>query len=162
MEVEASGWKGANGTGTAILLDTKLQAFYRQLLETFGQNGRCEINQLQIDGRITAAQFALIAGKTLYLLKIGYDQDFVEVAPGQLLLAHTVSRLHAEGEIETINLITDAAWHDRWRPAELTVYEASCFGNSLHGAMVYAHRRLRVELGEWRRSVKSIAKRGGS
>ena len=95
LEVEASGWKGASGTATAILLDTKLQAFYRQLMETFGQDGRCEINQLQIDGRIAAAQFALIAGETLSLLKIGYDQHFVDVAPGQLLLAHTVSRLHA-------------------------------------------------------------------
>lgn len=159
MEVEASGWKGRKGTATAISLDDRLVAFYRQLLDLFGRDGKCEINLLKIGSRIAAAQFALITGKTFYLLKIGYDQELAAAAPGHVLLAHTLSRLHAQGGIEAINLITDAAWHDRWRPTQLTVYEAKFYGKSLRGTMAYAYRRFRVRLGKWRRSLRAMVKR---
>jgi len=112
LEVEASGWKGAAGAGTAIKLHASLTAFYRQLVESFSVGKRCEINLLEVDGRVVAGQFALIAGDTMYLLKIGYDEEFREVAPGNLLLAHTLHRLREEGEVVEVNLITDAPLAD--------------------------------------------------
>jgi CelD/BcsL family acetyltransferase involved in cellulose biosynthesis len=159
LQVEASGWKGLQGRGSAILLDTHLAAFYRQLLDSFGKDGRCQIDLLKIDGQVAAGQFGIIAGRVLYLLKIGYDQRFSRVSPGQTLLEHTLSRLHAQGEIDRINLITNMKWHERWRPAQLKVYEARSYDRSLQGTLAYANTRLRARMGSWRRSLKAALKR---
>jgi CelD/BcsL family acetyltransferase involved in cellulose biosynthesis len=155
LAVEASGWKGEEGTRTAILLDEKLVRFYRQLFDTFGRGGKCEINLLETDGRVAAAQFALIAGQTLYLLKIGYDQELAEISPGNLLLAHTLTRLHAQGEVAHLNLITDVDWHSRWRPRQLVVYGARCYGSTPGGTLAYLYQRIRAELATWRRSLQA-------
>ena len=162
LAVEASGWKGEKGAGTAILLDADLVGFYRQLLETFGQDGKCEINLLEADGRVAAAQFALIAGQTLYLLKIGYDQGLAEIAPGNLLLAHTLTRLHDRGELAHVNLITDVDWHSRWRPRQLAVYGARCYGHTPGGTLAYLYQRTRTGLATWRRSLKAWIDRRGA
>lgn len=153
LEVEASGWKGEEGAGTAISLDARLVAFYRQLLASFGQHQECEINILEAGGRVAAAQFALVVHQTMYLLKIGYDQSLSGIAPGNLLLAHTLSRLHEQGEITNVNLITDARWHSRWQPAQRLVYEAKCYADSPAGIAAYLHARARVVLDSWRKSV---------
>jgi hypothetical protein len=122
LDIEASGWKGANGSATAVKLDPSLTHFYGRLVEYFGSVGDCEINLLEIDGRIAAGQFGLIVGNAMHLLKIGYAEDFAELAPGNLLLANTLDRLSKDSRISEVDLVTDAAWHRSWRPAQQRVY----------------------------------------
>lgn len=140
LEVEASGWKGPGGTRTAILLHPSLVAFYEHLLRAFGESGHCEINLLRVDGATIAAQFALDVGDTYYVLKIGYDEKHAELAPGNTLLAHVIERLSKEETIRNVNLITDTAWHDKWRPLHYDVFCCLFYRSWLVAVLVRTHR----------------------
>jgi hypothetical protein len=116
LDVEASGWKGALGSGTAIKLHPNLQCFYRMLARELSGSGRVSINTLTADGKCIASQFCLLLDDTAYILKIGYNEDYKRYAPGNLLVDLFVKRGIEEGIIKNINLITDAEWHVDWRP----------------------------------------------
>jgi hypothetical protein len=116
MDVEASGWKGALGSGTAIKLHPSLRCFYRTLTHSLSACGRVSINTLTANGRCIAAQFCIMLDHTAYILKIGYDEGYKRYAPGNLLIDLFLKRGMADCTIESINLITDAEWHLDWRP----------------------------------------------
>ncbi len=157
LEVEASGWKGASGTRSAIKLHPSLTAFYGQLLERFGNEKRCEINLLKVDGCVIAGQFALIVGQTMYILKIGYDEQYAECAPGNLLLSHVLDRLSTEDGVRHVNLITDAAWHTSWRPLRYQVFDCSCYSSSPMGRLLFIYRHLRRQMSSLRRSFPTLS-----
>ena len=139
LDVEASGWKGENGSGTAIKLDDTLTGFYSDLAEGFGSDHKCEISLLRIDGEVAAGQFGLIVGQTMYLLKIGYAEEFAPCAPGNSLLAHTLDRLKADGDITDVNLVSDAPWHRSWRPEQQQVYKCCVYTDRLTARLLVAY-----------------------
>jgi CelD/BcsL family acetyltransferase involved in cellulose biosynthesis len=159
LVVEASGWKGASGVGTAIVFHPYLTSFYRRLMHEFGARRQCEINLLKIDGRVAAGQFTLIIGNSMFLLKIGFSEEFSTLAPGNLLLAETLHRAKKGGEIEVVNLITDARWHASWRPTDHTVYECCCYARSARGFLAYTYRRLRSAVGAHYRAAREGTRR---
>jgi hypothetical protein len=143
LDVEASGWKGEKGSGTAIKLDDALTGFYSDLAEGFGSKHKCEISLLKIDGQVAAGQFGLIVGRTMYLLKIGYAENFAAFAPGNSLLAHTLDRLNAEGEITDVNLVSDTAWHRSWRPEQMQAYKCCVYSDRLMAKPLVAYGHIR-------------------
>ena len=116
MDVEASGWKGDLGSGTAIKLHPSLICFYRTLTRTLSARGGISINTLSVDGKCIAAQFCILLDHTAYIVKIGYDEGYKRYAPGNLLVDLFLERSIADGSIERINLLTDAKWHRDWKP----------------------------------------------
>jgi hypothetical protein len=116
MDVEASGWKGPSGTGTAIRLDPDLRSFYRMLTRMLGPSGGVSVNTLSAGGKCMAAQFCILADATWYMLKIGYDESCRRYGPGKLLLDSFIRECMEDGAIDGINYITDARWHADWRP----------------------------------------------
>jgi CelD/BcsL family acetyltransferase involved in cellulose biosynthesis len=155
LEVEASGWKGKDGTGSAISLDPRIADFYKQLVDRFGARGNCEINLLEVDGRAVAGQFALIVADIMYLLKIGYNEEYSQIAPGNLLLEHTLDRLNSEGLIREVNLVTGVAWHSSWRPTRHRVFRCYCYSSSLPGLVLHAIQKFRN-----RQALRSKARTG--
>ena len=159
LEVEASGWKGATGTRSAILLHPSLTAFYSQLLERFGENGQCEISLLRVDGVTVAGLFAFDIGDTFYALKTGYNEKYAELAPGNTLLARVIDRLHEEGNIRNVNLVTGTAWLDKWKPLHYQVFCCLVYRSSLVAALLRTHRlvsRLRSAFMSAASSLKSM------
>lgn len=138
MDVEASGWKGSQGTGTAIKLQPGLVAFYRELTRAFSVSGKAAINTLNIDEKCVAAQFCLLTDDTMYMLKIGYDEDYKHYAPGKHLVDLFIQRCMKNRAIKDINLVTDAEWHADWRPTTLDISELYIFNASLAGIIGFA------------------------
>lgn len=136
LRVEASGWKGIDGRGTAIRLQRDVLSFYRGLIAGMGDKGVLEINLLKLDTECIAGQFSVIAGDTCYILKIGYREDFACLAPGNLLMEHTLRRLGEAGKVRAVNLITDASWHVSWAPNAHRVLEGFYCGNTPFGLML--------------------------
>lgn len=144
MQLEASGWKGNLGRGSAIVLCPNRERFYHDLMDLFAADERCLISLLKLDGRVIAAQFCLIAGTTLYVLKIAYDETFSAVAPGHQLL-HDLLRHCCDSKLITrLSLVTGPPWAgQRWKPAAHDVWSAYVFNYSLRGIAAYAAASLR-------------------
>jgi hypothetical protein len=67
LNVESSGWKGKQGTGTAISLYQDLIGFYQDLMKLFACNDGIQINLLKFNNVIAAAQFCIRSETTLYI-----------------------------------------------------------------------------------------------
>ncbi len=113
LQLEASGWKGAQKT--AILLDSRLQYFYTELVERFSENGWIEWYFLRGSGKMLAAAMGVRLGRRLSLIKIAYDEAYAHCAPGNLLMLDIVERSFRDGCTEWIDCLSDMPWHRRWR-----------------------------------------------
>lgn len=152
LRVEASGWKGKNGKGSAILCEEHRHQFYRQLVNGLAPLGRCEVNLLKAGGECLAGQFCIPIDGTYHVLKIGYDESAGKVAPGNMLLEWLLET-RASAAAEEVDLVTDQPWHRSWRPFSRDVYDVLVFNRSLRGLLALAARRSRT----WVRSLLGSA-----
>ena len=56
------------------------------------------------------------------MLKIGYDEDYARVSPGQLLFEYVLKESCADPAIKRANLVSNAAWSRVWRPEAVGCY----------------------------------------
>jgi CelD/BcsL family acetyltransferase involved in cellulose biosynthesis len=136
LEVEASGWKGADGVGTAIKLDDRLRRFYQGIMRAFEATGGCQINLLKLDGEAIAAQFCLVVDSTVYALKIGYDEAYAKFSPGKVLLDEMLRT--ALGARRQVNLTSHAQWHADWRPRVENSFQAVIFNRTPRARIAHA------------------------
>jgi hypothetical protein len=122
LKVESSGWKGHAGTRSAIALKPELLAFYRQLVASVRDTGRCEFVSLHTAGRCIASSLCIRVGHEHTVLKIGYDETYARVSPGQLLLEYVVKECCADPAIKRVNLVGDPAWSRVWGPEPVGSY----------------------------------------
>jgi hypothetical protein len=149
LRVEASGWKGPAGTGTAVALDPRKRGFYRSLLDHFAPTGRIYINAMRFAGRVVASQFCISDSDTLYVLKQGYDESLAAFAPGNSLLEQLVGWCHATRTFRAINQVGRPRWFQDWKPVHtsnvyrLHVFNSTAFGQ-IHRFKYAARARLRA------------------
>lgn len=144
LRVEASGWKGTCGCGSAIALHREVEGFYRELALRFGAERRCAINLLRLDGRPIAAQFGLLDNRRLNLLKIAYDEAYAAEAPGSRLLHDVLTHCCDAGDIDELSLVTGPSWASgRWNPQAHDVWSAWVFNASPRGLAAYTALRLK-------------------
>jgi hypothetical protein len=77
--------------------------------------GWLEWHFLEFDGKPVAGHMATRFGRSLVLLKIGYDENYSRLGPGNLLFHHIVARAFADDGIDEINCTTDKPWHANWQ-----------------------------------------------
>lgn len=135
LDVEASGWKGGEGTKTALRYNAYQQQFYRSLFCSGAD--ACIIASLWVNDYPIAAKICLEVGDTINMLKIGYDIDFAGDYPGMLLLRHLIQHYATHPQIRYIAFVTNPEWAQRWRPDLIKVYEASIFNGTTTGKILY-------------------------
>ena len=148
LQVEASGWKGEHGS--AIRLHPELISFYRSLMQQFGARGECRINLLRLNGEVIAAQFGLTSDRQLNLLKIGYLEKYCHVAPGHLIMQHTIESVCADPLLQRLSFVTRPVWAHLWKPestnvAHHVIFRSSWSGRLLQRALRAWQRRPRLE-----------------
>lgn len=156
LDVEASGWKGQDGIGSAIALYPDLTAFYRDLTTTMlAPADHCEIISLYAAGHCIASAFGMRTGEDYAGLKIGYNEMFSRLGPGQILLEKTLERCCSDPGIKRLDLSGDPAWTRVWRPQHRRLRQAYV---AIGGA--YACRLqvalLNLRFGPVRRVVRSL------
>ena len=156
LRIEASGWKGVRGTHSAILLDSKLKAFYREIVNRFSIDGKCQINLIKIGDAYAAGQLCFIFNGLFYLLKIGYNPAFERVAPGNLLLYDLIQRCTDDPKIHTLSFVTGPAWAEKWRPEKLKVYNMYFFNRTMGGYLSYFAMKTICELKAFLNSNRRI------
>lgn len=147
LNVEASGWKGEGGTNTAIKSSQKIERFYKCLLENYSEINGCEINLLRIHNRCIAGQFCLLVDDRVYILKIGFDEKYYELAPGNMLLENLIERYGEDEKIKSINLITGSEWHKDWKPLSYNVFKVCIFNNTIRGLIGFNLAKAKKLLG---------------
>ena len=90
LALEASGWKGREGT--AILADESTAAFYRDLARAFHERGELRFSALRVDGRLVAFDFALLHENRYFLLKTAYDEELRKLGPGLVMRRAVIER----------------------------------------------------------------------
>ncbi len=157
LDIEASGWKGAQGTRTAIRFKPNQPAFFRDLARTFSDDDRCEINTLHVDGRCIASEFCIRTGAEYARIKIGYDEEYAKLGPGQLILETTLERLCQDPGVKWFNMMSGAGWLDDWHPDKLVLHQAHVALGRWSGAPLTA--LLRFRFGPGRRSARAAKAR---
>lgn len=146
LKVEASGWKGEHGTRTAISCDSSTLAFYRKLIDEFAASGQCLLNLLTLNDKCIAGQLCLLVDGTLYILKIGFDESYAEIAPGNLVMDSLIRQCAEDDRIQTVSFVTDREWNYLWGATSTPVYTHAVFNHATLpgwlGYLIYRTRKI--------------------
>ncbi|MGI9201700.1 MAG: GNAT family N-acetyltransferase [Woeseiaceae bacterium] len=143
LETEAAGWKSVKGGKKAIALHEDQTAFYRDLLHRSSQSGRGHIHILYLNGKPIASDLCILTANSCYSLKHGYDEQYSNLAPGNLLREYAVEYYGRSSTIESIDLVSGMDWHLTWRPERRKVFDVRFHKKSLRGMLLYYIRRAR-------------------
>ena len=146
LVVEGSGWKGQEGTHSAISLHDHLRRFYHSLVRRLGPKVACGINLLSVDGRDIAAQFCVHFGRTYSVLKIGYDESVSHLAPGNMMFEALLRRLLPRDDLLRVDLVSDTPWHVSWNPEPTPVIDGYVAGTGTRGTAALALLKARYAL----------------
>ncbi|HYH19465.1 MAG TPA: GNAT family N-acetyltransferase [Azospirillum sp.] len=119
FDLEASGWKGTDGTAIASLGHREV---IRAVLHAAHARGRLSLLGLRVGGRLVAARSAFLAPPGSFVFKIGYDErePYARSSPGFLLEEEAIRRLHAADARTADGL----AWQDTCSAPTSTLFRA--------------------------------------
>jgi CelD/BcsL family acetyltransferase involved in cellulose biosynthesis len=101
FEIEDRCWKGREAS--SVLRSPGIFEFFLKQAELLFGWDQCELLFLTFDGEPIAFEYGWTAKETYFSPKVGYDERFEDVTPGQLLRYLHYERLHANGEIAEID-----------------------------------------------------------
>lgn len=134
--LEGSGWKGESGT--AVVQRRPVKRFYDGLVDK--ASGDVWVPILSVNGKPVAAQVLRVWGRTMFMLKTAYDQEYSEYAPGQLITARVI-RYGLDHDMEALDfLAANASWKADWAPQLRPHYQLLLFAPSLRGRWAYWFR----------------------
>ena len=120
LRVEASGWKG--GEGTAILSQPETDRLYRGFVREAAERSWLRLHLVEIGGSTVAGALVVAIGSEGFFLKIGFDESYGHLSPGVALTAEMLRAAIDEG-LSGMNLLGPmdrykARWTDELRPRE--------------------------------------------
>ena len=131
FRIEASGWKGRNGT--AIASSESRRRFFERYACSAWKDGTLRLSFLLINNTPVAVQYAIESANAYWLLNVGYDEQYQECSPGKLLLGESIKDAAKSGLVQYNFLGKEEPWTKRWTTkAQDCVVLAPCRPN-LHG-----------------------------
>lgn len=136
--LEASGWKGAEGT--AIQCDARTQQFYDSVAQAAAREGYLSLDFLELNGKPIAGHFGFNLRGRYFLAKAGYDEAFRRHGPGQLLVNEILGQTPERG-LREFDFVGPATWDEsRWASERRTNYRVFIFRKNLYGRLLHAVR----------------------
>jgi len=140
-ELEASGWKGEEGT--AIKCDPRTRRFYDAIAQAAARDGYLSLDFLELNGKPIAGHFGFNLRGRYFLAKAGYDEAFRRHGPGQLLANEILNQTPERG-LREFDFVGPATWDEsRWASARRTNYRVFIFRKNWYGELLY---ELRISL----------------
>ena len=113
-QVEASGWKGRDGS--ALALRPQLAKFFHLYAPRASARGRLRFTILRAGGDTAALEMSIDAYEKAWGLKLAYDERFAAYAPA-LQLVHRAIQRAAESGLAAYEFLGSAEeWQRRWKP----------------------------------------------
>jgi CelD/BcsL family acetyltransferase involved in cellulose biosynthesis len=161
LELEAQGWKAAQGTSIALSEDTA--RYYRELVLWGGERGWLRLHVLRLDGRALAVALGLEAHGVFYGIKMGADPALRNVSPAVLMVDEIVRDGYERGLTRFEMLGANDSYKQQWcehaHPRiRLRAYGPSLAGRLDHAEVAYARplaRRLRTTAMEQARRARA-------
>jgi Acetyltransferase (GNAT) domain len=119
--VENTGWKGRENTSVKAMPANA--RFFQLAAERYAASGWMEWNFMEGDGTTIGAHYAVRVRRTVYLLKIGYDERYSKSTPGNVMLEKVVEHACAAGDVDEISLVADCDWHRYWAMKRRELYD---------------------------------------
>lgn len=142
LRIEASGWKGREGT--AILDRPDEERFQRLLARWADSRGWFRLWFLRLDDRPIAFRLGVEARGVFTSLKIGYLEEYAAQSPGKVLEAAVIQSLHG-GDCRRFDYAGGTTAHkDRFATGSRALLELSSFPASLRGRAGHVGAGLRV------------------
>ncbi len=118
LDLEASGWKGRQGT--ALATRPAHAQFFREMAHAAAARGTLWLSALRLDGRAIAMRCNLFSKPGSFFFKPAYDETLARHSPGVLLEVETIRRLHEMPDVHWMdsctapnNELLNALWLDR-------------------------------------------------
>ncbi len=135
FQLEASGWKGREGTAIACRPETRL--FYELVATAAARDGYFSLDFLELNGKAISAHFALNWNGRYILLKAAYDEQYRRYGPGHLIVDELLKHLGPKG-LREFDFVGPAAWDEEcWASEGRNSYTWFVFPKSLYGALLY-------------------------
>lgn len=155
FRVEASGWKGEQGT--AITSKPETEAFYTEVARAFERRGELRLSRIVLDGETAAFDLTLLHDGRLHLLKTGFDERFRKLAPGLVMRLAIIERCFELGLASHELLGDESEWKAKFqtgvRPyATLRAYPRRPAGLARNAYRTRVRPRLRSVYRRLRRS----------
>ncbi len=155
LRLEASGWKGQQGT--ALVCNAADRDFFLQVMrEAFGRR-RLMLLALEVAGRPVAHLCNFLAGHGAFAFKVAFDEAHARFSPGVLLELENIRQVQAQSAIRWMDSCTVAGetlarqlWTDR-RVIHTLLVETGRAPGPLVLASLPLLRWLRQRLGWFRR-----------
>jgi hypothetical protein len=148
--IEENSWKG--NEGVAINSSDELISFYSEMLTKFSRRNQARIFNYGSVDKIYASALGFQLGDSLYIHKISFDQNFMDVAPGSLLIFEIIKQSLLDDNIKKVSLVTYPDWAKRWHPQSASAINYVKYNKSIAG------RSLQAAVSTWRTS-KPLIKR---
>lgn len=147
LAVEASGWKGRQGT--AMLSRPTAASFYRQLVRQLAEQRCLRLFLLQCREEVVAFDLAVVTPRGLAGLKIGMAESWKKWTPGMVLQLWVLRAAHAAGFGEYDFLGGDDAHKAEWTPHFRALSRLQAFAPSWRGrALAWARDQRRRRRGQ--------------
>jgi CelD/BcsL family acetyltransferase involved in cellulose biosynthesis len=113
FEIEASGWKGK--AQTAVLDVPGAWDFYLRQARQLAAWGQLSVTLLRHGGRPIAFEYGWRSRRIYCSAKVGYDEAFGRLSPGQLLRHFLIQQSHGQSDLEWIDFFGPrSSATDKW------------------------------------------------
>jgi len=131
FRIEASGWKGRNGT--AILASGPRKKFFERYAFRALNQGNLRLSFLLIDTQPVAVHYAVESLKSYWLLNIGFDEKYYECSPGNLLLEESI-KIAGKDKLTRYNFLgKEEHWTRRWTTTVQDCLVLAAYRPNMHG-----------------------------
>jgi hypothetical protein len=105
LELEASGWKGREGS--AFACSEADRAFFTRVVTEAFRRGRLMMLALHLNGRPIASKCNFLSGPGAFAFRIGFDEEYARFSPGALLELENIRQLHGRPDISWMDSCAD-------------------------------------------------------
>ena len=166
LQVESAGWKSR--TGTAMKTYAPLYSFFRAYTESAARLGMLRLGIMRIDRKAVAVQLLVDCANRLWILKVGYDEQYARCSPGMLLMNWIIGHAFEEGYSGFEFLGRSEQWLEVWNPENHYQETIRCYPISpltvvSHGielsTSVYGRIRTRMTRSGPKAAIATVAKK---
>ena len=125
LEVENKNWKGQQSS--SLKADQTNADLFADAADIFTAYDMMHFNFLEADGKIIAGQYSIRSNRSLFVHKIGYDEDYVDFSPGNLLFSKVMEHACESGKFDELNFMSDSPWHSKWNIEKRPLYNLLVF-----------------------------------